>query len=277
MESIIRFGIFLSVLLLMLSWEKIRPFRRFRQKKTARFLINLGLMGLNFVVLRLLAGGGAFVAAEYSAHQNLGLFHRLDLPSGFEMALGLLILDFAIYIQHRLLHTVPLFWRFHKVHHCDPGFDTTTAVRFHAIEILFSMYYKMVLVMVLGASPDTVVAFEIILNACALFNHGNVRISKSREKIIRNLLITPDMHRIHHSATLEETNSNYGFSVPWWDWLCNTYRKDPASGHAGMVIGIVDRNVPDRPGFLDLLVLPFASQKDFPGQDPSIPGHERLK
>jgi sterol desaturase/sphingolipid hydroxylase (fatty acid hydroxylase superfamily) len=277
METILRFSIFIGILALMLSWEKLRPFRRFRQKKLKRFFINLGMMGLNFVVLRLLAGGGAFYAAEYAADHRLGLFHQFDLPFGFETVIGLLVLDFAIYIQHRLLHTVPLFWRFHKVHHSDPGFDTTTAVRFHAIEILFSMYYKMVLVLLLGASAGTVVAFEIILNACALFNHGNVRIPDPWEMAIRKILITPDMHRIHHSAIIEETNSNYGFSVPWWDWLCRSYRMNPALGHQGMVIGIIDRNTPDRPGFLDLLALPFASEKAFPNRGSSTHDNERLK
>ncbi|MGH8500771.1 MAG: sterol desaturase family protein, partial [Methylococcales bacterium] len=221
--------------------------------------------------------GGAFVAAEYAASHDLGLFHQFDLHSGFEAVFALLILDFAIYIQHRLLHTVPIFWRFHKVHHSDPGFDTTTAVRFHAIEILFSMYYKMVLVLILGASPGTIVAFEIILNACALFNHGNVRIPNPWESAIRGILITPDMHRIHHSAVLEETNSNYGSSVPWWDWLCNSYRKDPASGHCGMLIGITGQNTPDLPGFLDLLILPFTATKNFRHPDASTSDHEGLE
>lgn len=276
MESMIRFGIFLSVLMFMLGWEKVHPFRGFLQKKRERFLINLGLMGLNFVVVRLLAGGGAFLVAEYAAEHGLGLFYRVALPVEIEMAAGFLILDFAIYVQHRLLHTVPLFWRFHKVHHCDPGFDTTTAVRFHAIEILFSMYYKMVLVLALGVSPGTVLAFEIILNACALFNHGNVRLPESWEKIVRKLLITPDMHRVHHSATPAETNSNYGFSVPWWDWLCRSYTQDPALGHRGMVIGLFDRTVPERPGFVDLLKLPFRAG-GFPEREPSTPSNERLK
>ncbi len=277
MESIIRFGIFLSVLGLMLSWEKLHPFRRFRQKKLERFSINLGMMVLNFAVVRLLAGGGAFAAAEYAASHDLGLFHQFDLRSGFELVAVLLILDFAIYIQHRLLHSVPLFWRFHKVHHSDPGFDTTTALRFHAIEILFSMYYKMLLVLLLGASPKTVVAFEIILNACALFNHGNVRIPDPWESAIRRILITPDMHRIHHSAALWETNSNYGFSVPWWDWLCKSYRKYPASGHRGMLIGIIDQNTPDRPAFLDLLMLPFSATKNFRYPGASTSDHEGLE
>jgi sterol desaturase/sphingolipid hydroxylase (fatty acid hydroxylase superfamily) len=277
MESILRFGIFLFVLALMLSWEKLDPFRHFRQKKYERFFINLGLMGLNFAVVRLLAGGGAFLAAELARRHELGLFHQVQLPDGIEIVLAVLILDFAIYIQHRLLHTVPLFWRFHKVHHSDPGFDTTTAVRFHPVEILFSMYYKMLLVLVLGASPAAVVLFEIILNACALFNHGNVRMRKPWDGTIRKILITPDMHRIHHSAAVEETNSNYGFSVPWWDWLCRTYVHDPALGHAQMVIGIVDPTTPDRPGFRDLLALPFRTSGGFSNPDPSTRDQETLK
>ena len=277
MDSIVRFGIFLGILVLMLSWEKRHPFRRFPQKKRERFLINLSMMGLNFVVVRLLSGGGAYFAAQAAAQQGLGLFNHLALPPPLELAFGLLILDFAIYVQHRLLHTVPLFWRFHKVHHSDPGFDTTTAVRFHALEILFSMYYKMLLVVLLGASPLTVLTFEIILNACALFNHGNVRISRKLERSIRTVLITPDMHRIHHSAAIEETNSNYGFSVPWWDRLCGSYVRDPALGHQNMSIGIHDRNIPERPGFLDILALPFVSSKSVRQAAPSTADDERLK
>ncbi len=261
----------------MLSWEKRAGFRRFRQKRFERFFINLGLMGLNFAVVRLLAGGGAFISAEYAARNDSGLFHHLQLPDGIETAMAVLVLDFAIYIQHRLLHIVPLFWRFHKVHHSDPGFDTTTAVRFHPVEILFSMYYKMALVLLLGASPVAVVLFEIILNACALFNHGNVRIREPWDGTIRKILITPDMHRLHHSAAIEETNSNYGFSVPWWDWLCRSYVKDPALGHPKMVIGIVDPNTPDRPRFLDLLILPFRSANRFPNSNPSTRDEERLR
>ena len=271
MELILRFGIFLTVLIGMLSWERINPFRRFRQKRRERCFINLGMMGLNFIVVRALAGGGALFAAECAAREQLGLFHRLDWPSGVEIVLALLILDLAIYLQHRLLHTVPLFWRFHKVHHSDPGFDTTTAVRFHAIEILFSMYYKMILVIGLGALPEAVVAFEIVLNTCALFNHGNVRLPRRVESAIRKVLITPDMHRIHHSAAPRETNSNYGFSVPWWDWLCGSYVDTPALGQPGMVIGIVERTTPERPGFVDLVILPFISSSRLTNRDCSTP------
>lgn len=277
MDSIIRFSIFLAVLVSMLCWEKLHPFRRFRQKKSTRLSINLTLMGMNFVVLRLLAGSGALLAAEYAALHGFGLLHQVDLPSEIETAAALLMLDFAIYIQHRLLHSVPLFWRFHKVHHSDPGFDTTTAVRFHAIEILFSMYCKMLLVLLSGASFGTVLAFEIILNACALFNHGNVRIPDAWEMNLRKILITPDMHRIHHCAIPDETNSNYGSSVPWWDWLCKSYRKNPASGHWDLPIGILDQNTPDRPGFLDLLILPFAPEKKFRDHDTSTSEPERLQ
>lgn len=245
----------------MLLWERLRPFRHFQQKKSQRFRINLSMMLLNFAILRIFSGGGAFFAAEYAANAQLGIFNQYDFPTGFEFIAGLVVLDIAIYFQHRLLHVIPLFWRFHKVHHSDLGFDTTTAVRFHAVEILFSMYYKIVLVLLLGTSPTVVMTFEIILNACALFNHGNVRIPQSLEKAVRKIVITPDMHRIHHSAAPKETNSNYGFSVPWWDWIFGSYRNEPALTQDKMVVGINDRKTLTPLGFINLLALPFAHRK----------------
>ncbi|MGH8475186.1 MAG: sterol desaturase family protein [Methylococcales bacterium] len=277
MEALLRLSVFSSVLVGMLCWEKLRPFRRFPQKKYERFWINLGLSGLNLILVRLLAGGGAYAAAETARRLNLGLFRHFDFPFELETVLSLLVLDFAIYLQHRLFHRVPVFWRFHKVHHSDPGFDTSTGLRFHAVEIVLSMYYKMALVVMLGTAPGTVVAFEIILNACALFNHGNVRIPDPWERRIRKILITPDMHRIHHCTDLVEQNRNYGFSLPWWDLLCKSYHQDPASDPAQMPIGLNDPNTPERPGFLNLLMLPFAPTRVFPNSSPSRPDREGLQ
>ena len=222
-EPLIRFGVFLVVLLIMLLWEWRQPFRCFVQPKFQRLYTNLGLMGINFIVLRLLSGGGAFFMAQYVSNHGFGLLHIFPVPDWLNIVISLIVLDFAIYLQHIVFHRVPAFWRLHRVHHCDVGFDTSTGVRFHPLEILLSMYYKMLLVVLLGPSPEAVILFEIILNACALFNHGNVRILKPWESRLRVLLITPDMHRIHHSSNPVETNSNYGFSVPWWDRVCGTY------------------------------------------------------
>lgn len=258
-ELLLRLGIFLAVMLAMLLWEWWRPFRCFDQSKIQRVAVNLGLMGINFIVLRLFSGGGAFLAAEYAAAHSLGLFHQVSVPDWFSSLICIAALDLAIYLQHRVFHWSPWLWRLHKVHHCDLGFDATTAVRFHAVEILLSMYYKMALVLVLGVAPFTVIMFEIILNACAIFNHGNVRIRKSWDNRIRLILITPDMHRVHHSCDPIETNSNFGFSVTWWDKICKTYRPAPRLGHDGMAIGIPQERSIQRLGFMRLLRLPFLS------------------
>lgn len=257
--ELLRFGVFLAVLFVMLLWEWRRPFRSFDQTKLQRITINFGLMGVNFIVLRLLSGGGAFFAANYAAAHNLGIFHQVSVPGWFSALICIVALDFAIYLQHIAFHWSPWLWRLHKVHHCDLAFDATTAVRFHAVEILLSMYYKMVLVLLLGVAPFIVIAFEILLNACAIFNHSNVRIPAPWDNRIRLILITPDMHRIHHSCDPIETNSNYGFSVTWWDKICKTYRSTPRLGHEGLAIGIKQERSIRRLGFIRLLSFPFLS------------------
>ncbi len=255
----VRFGIFLGVLLLMLAWEWRHPFRHFLQTKSERIAINLGLMGANFVALRLFSGGGAFFCAEYALTHDLGLFNQVSVPKWCSALICLVVLDVAIYLQHIIFHRVPMLWRLHKVHHCDLGFDSTTAVRFHAVEILLSMYFKMILVLLLGAAPVVVLIFEAVLNACAIFNHGNVRIPQPWESRVRMILITPDMHRIHHSLNPVETTSNYGFSVSWWDRIFATYQPVPRLGHDEMEIGIKQERSVENLGFARLLALPFLS------------------
>lgn len=258
MELFIRFAIFVSIVLLMLFWESRAPFRRFPQPKSQRIVVNFGLMALNFVVVRMFSAGGAFFIAEFAQQNRIGLFNLTVLPDWFVFVCSFLILDFAIYLQHRLFHKIPLLWRFHRVHHCDLGFDTTTGVRFHPLEILLSMYYKMAIVMALGIAPWAVMLFEIILNGCALFNHGNVQIADPWERRLRWLIITPDMHRVHHSTTRSETDSNFGFSISLWDRLCLSYCAIPARGKAGIEIGIPEERKIERLYFVRLLRLPFA-------------------
>ncbi len=260
MESIVRFAVFVTVLLLMLIWEKKIPFRRFAIPKFRRFAINICMMGFNFIVLRLLSGGGAYMAAKYANEQQLGFLYELNVPYSVGIVLSLIFLDLAIYFQHRVFHKIPLLWRFHKVHHCDCGFDTSTALRFHALEILMSMYFKMILVIGIGVAPLAIVLFEVILNACALFNHSNVRIPTPWENGLRWILITPDVHRIHHSVDPQEFNSNFGFSVPYWDWIFRSYSQSPKLGHEFMVIGLADLRDPTELGFMRLLRLPFRSK-----------------
>lgn len=252
-----RFGIFLAVLLVMLTWERLSPFRRYAQPRLQRFAINFGLMVLNFGCLRVLAGVGAVGVADYAAAEGWGLFNQVELPAWLETLAGMLMLDFAIYWQHRWFHRVPAFWRIHRVHHTDLGFDTSTAVRFHFAEIVLSMYYKMVLVGILGPSAATVLAFEAILNASALFNHGNVRLPVGVERVLRLVLITPDVHRIHHSSDFRETHTNFGFCITWWDRLCGSFRAEPALGQSGVNIGIDEYREPKALSFGRLLLLPF--------------------
>ena len=173
-----------------------RPFRSFPQPKIQRITVNFGLTVINTICVKLFSGGGAYFVAEYALEHNIGLFNVISVPNYLSIVFGFLVLDFAIYFQHRVFHAIPLLWRLHRIHHTDLGFDASTALRFHAVEILLSMYFKMLLVLVIGATPNTVILFEVVLNACALFNHGNVRIPRIWERYVRTILITPDIHRI---------------------------------------------------------------------------------
>jgi len=257
MEALIRFGIFIGILLLMATWEALKPVRRLQQTRKQRWPINLGLAALNVAVLRVTIGAAAWLAASWAGQQQLGLFNLLPLPDWTAFALSLLLLDLAIYAQHVAAHRWQWFWRLHQVHHTDIDFDTSTAVRFHPLEILLSMLYKVVLAVTLGVAPVTVIVFEIVLNGCALFNHGNVSLPAAFEQKLRYLLITPDLHRIHHSSYQPETDSNYGFSLSWWDKLFKTYCAKPKQDQSSMPIGLNGFRDPGELGFLQLLALPF--------------------
>lgn len=257
MEAIIRFGVFLGIFLTMAAWELYRPKRRLSLTRRRRWPINLGLAALNVGAMRFSIGAAAWWAANWAAEQQIGLFNALPIvPRWLSIALSLLLLDLAIYAQHVAAHRWRWFWRLHQVHHSDLDFDTTTAVRFHPLEIMVSMLYKVVLVVLLGVAPATVIAFEVILNGCALFNHGNVGLAWC-ERWLRAVLVTPDMHRIHHSAFQQETDSNYGFSLSCWDRLFKTYCAQPQQSQAEMVIGLREFRDDAELGFLGLLALPF--------------------
>jgi sterol desaturase/sphingolipid hydroxylase (fatty acid hydroxylase superfamily) len=167
-----------------------------------------------------------------------GLFHLLDTPLWLSLVVSVAALDFAIYLQHRLFHAVPLLWRLHRMHHADLEIDVTTGARFHPIEILLSMIIKLGVVIALGAPAAAVLMFEVLLNATSMFNHGNVRLPLAADRLLRWVVVTPDMHRVHHSILPRETNSNFGFNLPWWDRLLGTYRPQPEAGHDGMTIGL---------------------------------------
>ncbi len=263
MEPVVRFSVFLGVYIAMMLWEVVRPRRPLPYPRRQRWMTNLGLTFLNTVLVRITVGGATSAAALFAAQQGVGVLHWLALPQWAAILVTLLGLDFAIYLQHVMFHAVPALWRLHRVHHVDPGFDATTGLRFHPIEIFLSLGLKVAVVVLLGATPWAVVTFEMLLNASSVFNHGNVALPESIDRWLRWILVTPDMHRVHHSARVVETNSNFGFSVSWWDRLCGTYRTAPALGQVGMDIGLSEYRTLFN--LSQLLLLPFQGE---PGRYP---------
>ncbi len=257
MEDIIRLGASLGIFLFMICWEYFSPRRKFSLTRKQRWPINIGLAVLNMVIMRLTIGGLAYLAAITVTENNGGLLNWLSAPDWLAIIITLLFLDFAIYLQHILSHKWSVLWRLHQIHHTDLAFDATTAVRFHPLEIALSMFYKIFCIFLIGANPIAVIAFEIILNGAATFNHSNVNIPKGIDNKLRWLLITPDMHRIHHSTIARETDSNYGFSISWWDRLCGTYIATPEQPQQSMDIGLKNFTEASELGFMKLLLLPF--------------------
>jgi sterol desaturase/sphingolipid hydroxylase (fatty acid hydroxylase superfamily) len=257
-EPIVRLGCFAVVLLLMAAAEVLLPRRRLLADRPRRWLNNLALAGLNTIVVRVLLPAGAVGVAVAVEARGWGLFTTWALPYWLAVLVTVVALDFVIYLQHVLFHAVPVLWRLHRVHHADLDFDVTTALRFHTLEILVSMGIKVGAIAFLGATPLGVLIFEVLLNATAMFSHGNVRLPGWLDRILRLVVVTPDMHRVHHSVDPRETNSNFGFNLPWWDYLLGTYRAQPAAGHEGMTIGVAElrdeQQVERLPG---MLLLPF--------------------
>jgi len=256
-ESSIRLGSFAGVLILMAAWELLFPRRRLAVRKSTRWLSNLGLVVLNTVAVRLLLPLGAVGMALVAKEHGWGLFNNLSIAMPAAVLLSVIALDFAIYLQHVLFHAVPILWRLHMVHHADLDFDVSTGLRFHTIEILLSMGIKFAAIVLIGPPALAVVIFEVVLNATSMFNHGNVRLPLWLDRVLRLLVVTPDMHRVHHSVIVSETNSNFGFNLPWWDFLFGTYHAQPVAGHEQMTIGLSqfrDERV-DRLHWM--LVLPF--------------------
>ncbi len=237
-EPTIRLAAVLGVLSAMALWEVAAPRRRLDIPRVIRWTNNITLVVIDTAILRLsfpiLAVGLAAVAEE----RGWGLFNNIGAPTWVAMVVSMLLLDLAIYLQHVMFHAVPGLWRLHRMHHADLDFDTTTGLRFHPFEILISMGFKLAVVAALGPPAVAVLLFEVILNATALFNHANIDLPRPVDRVLRWLVVTPDMHRVHHSVDPRETNSNYGFNLPWWDRLFGTYVAQPAKGHEGMDIGI---------------------------------------
>ena len=256
----VRLGSFAAVFLLMAGWEILAARRNLVLSKARRWLANLALVALNTLVLRLLVPGAAVGAALVAAERSWGVLNRIDVPHVAAVVLSVVVLDLAIYLQHVMFHAVPALWRLHMVHHADLDFDVTTGTRFHPLEILLSMGIKLAVVVLLGAPPVAVLLFEILLNATSMFNHGNVRMPVAADRVLRFVVVTPDMHRVHHSVDAAETNSNFGFNLPWWDRLLGTYQDQPSAGHEEMRIGLEHLQETGPQGLGWMLRLPFAGK-----------------
>lgn len=239
-ETLWRLGIFVSVLLLMMTLEAAFPKRHREQSRKGRWTTNLLLVVINSFALKILGPVTAVVVADYTLDQGWGLlaFSPIPLPFYLEIIVGVVLLDFAIYLQHVASHNIPILWRLHKVHHVDRDIDVTTGIRFHPLEAILSMIYKCLIIFLLGPITLSVIVFEIILNASAMFNHANLRLPKKLDYVLRALIVTPDSHRVHHSVHVNETNSNYGFFLSIWDRLGKTYAAQPRDTHEGMTIGL---------------------------------------
>lgn len=257
-ESMVRLSIFIGVMVLMMLLEALLPRKQRAQLRGGRWFTNLGLIVIDSVALRLVLPIVAIGTAVFAQERGWGLFNLVDLPVWVEIVLAMMLLDMAIYWQHVAAHHLPILWMVHKVHHVDRDIDVTTGLRFHPIEIIFSMLYKMICVLILGPAAVAVLLFELVLNACAMFNHANVRLPLWLDKMVRVILVTPDMHRVHHSIIVRETNSNYGFSLSWWDKIFGSYIAQPSEGHDGMVIGLAEEQTDKPARLLWSLLFPFA-------------------
>ncbi len=234
----IRTYAFLSIIISVMIWEFIAPKRPLIQSKIKRWLNNFALIAVDTVVVKLLLPTGALGIALWAEHKGYGLLNHIEASPIIATLLAVIILDMIIYWQHRLFHVVPILWRLHQVHHADRDIDVSTGLRFHPIEIFISMLIKFVAVIALGAPAAAVILFEVVLNGMAMFNHGNIRLPKALDRIIRPLFVTPDMHRVHHSILKHETNSNYGFNLSIWDKIFGSYHAQPDKGHDKMTIGL---------------------------------------
>ncbi|MGK7861253.1 sterol desaturase family protein [Falsiroseomonas sp. E2-1-a4] len=272
-EPLLRLLPFAGVFALMAMAEALHPRRSRSQTRWCRWPSNLGIVLLDTLLLRLVFPTAAVGVALAVEAQGGGLLPWLGLSGLAAVVLAILLLDLVIYLQHRLFHAVPLLWRLHRMHHADLDFDVTTGLRFHPLEILTSMLIKLAAVVVLGAPAVAVLLFEILLNATSLFNHANLRLPARLDRVLRRVLVTPDMHRVHHSVVPQETNSNFGFSLAVWDRLFGTYRAQPAAGHAGMTIGLAEFRDPRELRLDRMLVQPLrdANAAQIPGDGLSTP------
>ncbi len=264
-DEIVRLGSFAVVFAIMASWELAAPKRRPTRPKRERWLGNLTILVFNPVSVRLLFPFLPFRLAMMADERGWGLLNNVDVPWWLAGLVSIVLLDLSIYLQHVLFHAIPTFWRLHMMHHADLDIDLTTGLRFHPIEIVLSMAIKLATVTVLGPPVMAILVFEVMLNATSMFNHSNVSMPARLDRVVRLFLVTPDMHRVHHSVIIRETNSNFGFNHPWWDRLFGTYQDQPAKGHEGMTIGLSQFRDPRRLTLPWLLALPFVGS---PGRQP---------
>jgi len=260
-ELMIRQGFFWGTLVIVGIWELLWPKRQLSVSKTVRWYSNLGIILLDSLLIRwlfpLLAVGMAALAVE----KQWGLLNNIDIPYELAVVLSVIVLDMIIYLQHLMFHAVPRLWLLHRMHHSDRDYDVTTGLRFHPIEIAMSMVIKLAAVVAIGPPVMAVLIFEVVLNASAMFNHGNIRLPAGVDRILRLFIVTPDMHRVHHSEIKSETDSNYGFFLSWWDLLYGTYTAQPQEGHEGMTIGIELFKNPIYSHLHWMLIQPFINRK----------------
>ena len=273
-EPALRLATFAAVLAAMALWEVLAPRRSRTLSRRRRWPANLGIVVLNTLVVRVLFPAAAVGMALSAQTHGWGLLNQYALPAWTALVAGILLLDLAIYLQHVMFHAVPALWRLHRMHHADLDLDVTTGARFHPIEIALSMLIKFAAIAALGVPPAAVLVFEVLLNATAMFNHANVRIAPALEPVLRWLVVTPDMHRVHHSVERDETNSNFGFNLSLWDRLFGTYRAQPRAGHETMTIGIPEfRDAAECSTLAGMLAIPFRGGTQLP-RAPLAPYHE---
>jgi sterol desaturase/sphingolipid hydroxylase (fatty acid hydroxylase superfamily) len=256
-ETAIRLGFFFFIFALVALWEFLAPRRGLTASKKVRWISNLGITFMNPFLVRLLFPVLAVNMAVKSQERGWGLLNNFDLPYWLDIVVGIVVLDLVIYLQHVMFHAIPILWRLHMMHHADLDYDLTTGLRFHPFEIILSMGIKLSVVVIFGLPAVAVLIFEVLLNGAAMFNHGNIRLPLKIDRILRYFIVTPDMHRVHHSVIIRETNSNYGFNLPWWDRLFGTYCDQPAKGHEEMTIGLTQFRDSAKLTLPWLLILPF--------------------
>jgi sterol desaturase/sphingolipid hydroxylase (fatty acid hydroxylase superfamily) len=264
-EWLVRLAAFAAVLAAVALWELVAPCRKPRHARGARWPHNIGLLLIDVGVVRLLAPGAVIGLALAAESHGWGLLNAISLPWWAALPIGVVLLDLVLYFQHVMFHAVPTLWRIHRVHHADQDFDVTTGVRFHPIEILLSTVIKCAGVAAIGAPAVAVLVFEVLLNATSMFNHANASLPRRVQRWVRWVVVTPDMHRVHHSVLYDESSSNFGFNVPWWDHVFGTYRAQPKHGHDAMTIGVDAFRLPADLRLHQLLIQPF---QNTPGQYP---------